>query len=120
MGWTVFRILFGVGMALVLFWSLVGVLLTGPVVVRPQRSDLELQPSAQRLREDVEKLCSEFTPRDYKHTENLDAAAEWIAAQFRDAGLAVRFQEYEVEGRRYRNVIALLKNHVRPNPAPKR
>jgi len=105
-GWTVFRIIFGVGMALVLCWSLVGVLLTGPVVVRTHRSNLEPHPSVQRLRETVETLCDEFTPRDYKHTENLDAAAEWIAAQFKDAGLAVHFQEYEVEGRRFRNVIA--------------
>lgn len=115
MGWTVFRIIFGVGMALVLCWSLLGILLTGPVVVRSQRSDLEPHPSAQRLREDVAKLCGEFTPRDYTHTENLDAAAEWIAAQFRDAGLAVRFQEYEVEGRRFRNVIAR-----RPGTDPRR
>lgn len=101
-----FRILFGVGVGLLLCWSLVGLLLTGPVVVRPQRSSIVPQPSAQRLREDVEKLCFDFTPRDFTHTENLDAAAEWIATEFREAGLAVRFQEYEVEGRRYRNVIA--------------
>jgi len=105
-GWTVFRILFGAGMAILLGWSLVGVLLTGPVVVRPQRLDIDAQPSSARIRATVEKLCGEFTPRDYTHTENLDAAAEWIAAEFRDAGLSVDFQEYEVEGRRFRNVIA--------------
>jgi Zn-dependent M28 family amino/carboxypeptidase len=105
-GWTVFRILFGAGMAVLLCWSLIGVMLTGPVVVRPQRSSLEVAPSPERMQATVEKLCEEFTPRDYTHTENLDAAAEWIAEEFRASGLAVQFQEYEVEGRRFRNVIA--------------
>jgi Zn-dependent M28 family amino/carboxypeptidase len=102
----VLRTVLGVGVILLLCWSLVGIVLTGPVVVRSPRFEFEPQPSPTRLRETVEKLCGEFSPRDHRHPENLDAAADWIAKQFNEAGLAVRFEEYSIGEIVYRNVIA--------------
>jgi Zn-dependent M28 family amino/carboxypeptidase len=55
----------------------------------------------------VERLCTEFTPRSYRHIENLDRAAAWIEEEFRAAGLEVLTQDYEVREDRYRNVIAV-------------
>lgn len=91
---------------LVFLGALLGILVTGPVVVRVSRFDMGLHPSPERLRASVEKICSELTPRSYRDIENLDRAADWIGSGFRDSGLEVEFQEYRVETGVYRNVIA--------------
>lgn len=106
MGWTAFRIIFGAVVAGLLGFSLLGILLTGPVAVRIPSFELDPEISPTRLRKTVEKLCFEFSPRSYRHPANLDAAADWIAEQFRMAGLEIEFQEYDVDGTRFRNVIA--------------
>jgi Zn-dependent M28 family amino/carboxypeptidase len=105
-GWTAFRILFGAVAAVLLIYALLGLLLTGPVAVRVPTFSLDPDVSSRRLRETVQRLCTDFSPRSYRHTENLDRAADWIAEQFRLAGLEVEFQAYDVEGRTFRNVIA--------------
>ena len=97
---------FYVTVGLVFVGSLLGIVLTGPVVVRVPRFDMGVHPSAERLRSSVEKLCSEFTPRSYRDVRNLDRAADWIAGRFRDSGLDVELQEYGIETAVYRNVIA--------------
>ena len=100
-----FRVVFVTVAAIVLFLCLLGILLTGPVVIRVPALDTGARPSTQRLKQAVEKLCTEFAPRDYLHVENLNATADWIAASFREAGLDVEIQEYELDEGRYRNVI---------------
>lgn len=101
-----FRILF-VTTAIVLFVGCaIAIMLTGPIVVQSKRVDLDMQVSAERLRRDVERICSEFTPRSYRHIETLDRAAAWIEQELRSAGLAVEVQEYRVGEGIYRNVIA--------------
>jgi hypothetical protein len=92
-----------VGVAFVV--SLLGILLTGPVVVRAPAIDLDVGADPARLRASVEKLCTDFAPRHWRRPQNLDRATEWIAAQFRNAGLEVEFQEYEARETRFRNVI---------------
>jgi len=101
------RILFAVGTGLVFLFCLLGIVVTGPVVVRPERLSLDIEASPRRLRESVQKLCSNWTPRDYRHVENLDLAAGWIADGFREAGLDVEVQEYRLREGLYRNVIGL-------------
>ncbi len=59
-----------------------------------------------RLRTAVETLCADFAPRDHAHPENLDRAADFIAARFEGAGWAVERQRYDVRGLGYQNVIA--------------
>jgi hypothetical protein len=100
------RIAFGVASALVLLVCLIGIMLSGPIVVPRAPVDWEVEVSADRLREAVQTLCTEFTPRDYRNRQNLDRAAEWIARQFRAAGLDVELQDYETTHGRYRNVVA--------------
>ncbi len=97
---------FFVTVGLVFIGSLLGILLTGPIVVRVPRFDMGVDPSSERLRRSVKKLCSEFTPRSYRDVQNLDRAAAWIAGQFRESELDVEIQEYEIETAVYRNVIA--------------
>jgi len=86
--------------------ALMGILVTGPVVVRVSPFDFEVQVSTDHLRDNLETLCDEFTPRDHRHVENLDRAANWIEERFRDADLDVEQQEYVAGSKTYRNVIA--------------
>ena len=58
-----------------------------------------------RLREHVETLSQRLYPRDFRHGDNLDRCAEYVAQQFRQAGGAVEFQPFTVGNRQYRNVI---------------
>ncbi len=91
---------FFVTVALVFAGALLGILLTGPVVVRVPRIDVGVEPSPERLRGSVQTLCTEFTPRSYRDVGNLDRAADWIAGRLRDAGLDVELQEYRIEAGR--------------------
>jgi hypothetical protein len=101
------RIVLGSAIVLVFAGSLVVILVTGPVVVRAPAIDLGgLRASRERLRADVERLCSEFTPRSYLDTEALDRAADWLAAELGTAGFEVALQAYPVDGRVYQNVVA--------------
>ena len=106
-GWPAILRMICVAIVTVVFlYCLLGILVTGPVVVRPGRLELDLAVSPQRLKSTVETLCRDFTPRDFEHTDNLDRAATWIEEQFRQAGLSVQIQEYTLTEGRYRNVIA--------------
>jgi hypothetical protein len=58
-----------------------------------------------RLREHVDALSKTFHPRDWETPANLDRCAEYIADHLRQAGAAVEFQDFTVEGNTYRNVI---------------
>jgi Zn-dependent M28 family amino/carboxypeptidase len=91
---------------LLLVYALLGMFFTGPVV-RVGSYRLEVDPSRERLRESVERLCNEFGPRSYAHAENLDRAAAWIADELRGAGLRVELQDYGIDQGRFRNVIGL-------------
>ncbi|WP_223754328.1 M28 family peptidase [Myxococcus sp. RHSTA-1-4] len=60
----------------------------------------------ERLRAHVRMLSETFHPRDYRHPENLERAADYIAGQLERAGGHVESQPFRVAGRDYRNVIA--------------
>ena len=97
---------FCVAVVLVLAYCLIGIVLTGPIVVRPPKLEFEVGVSPERMQQTVRLLCSDFAPRDYRHPENLDRAADWIAERFREMGLQVSFQDYEIHEGRFRNVVA--------------
>lgn len=80
------------------------IILTQPVFPTQTRSTLKIDPAA--LEHHVRTLSEDFHPRDFMHPENLDRAAAYIRAQFAKTKAQVREQEYEVNGRRYRNIIA--------------
>jgi len=93
---------------LTLLWSLTAIVLTGPILVRqPAELELpyELVTSPQRMQRDVEFLCGELSPRHHERRDNLDLAAEWIADEFRRAGIVVEYQDYDLADGRYRNVV---------------
>lgn len=104
---TILRGLVVAAVTLVFLGCLLAILITGPVVVRVQRTEPNVDPSPARLRADVSRLCEEFNPRGYRQTGNLDRAAEWIAGEFERAGLQVEFQDYVLPEGRYRNVVAV-------------
>lgn len=59
-----------------------------------------------RLYRDVQALTAIDPPRNYRHTDALDRAADYIFKEFRKCGCRVEFQEFQARGDGYRNVIA--------------
>ena len=47
-------------------------------------------------------------PRNYKNIDSLNRVADYIKNRFETIGLEVEFQEFEVDGNIYKNVIATL------------
>lgn len=69
------------------------------------------RPTEQRIPEDrllghVSMLSEKLVPRDHWHIHNLDQCADYIADHFKRAGAVVAMQEFDVNGRGYKNVIA--------------
>jgi Zn-dependent M28 family amino/carboxypeptidase len=83
---------------------LAGCLVAQPTFRRNRASALRVD--GDRLRAHVAMLSERCHPRDWTRVDNLDRCAEYIAGHFTNAGAKVEFQSYEVEGRRYSNVIA--------------
>lgn len=61
---------------------------------------------AQRLRSDVTKLSTEFSPRDHQNVANLDLTAAWIRSELEPTGARLEEQTWQVDGKEYRNVLA--------------
>lgn len=61
---------------------------------------------AARLQAHVQRLSVDHYPRHYDHAAQLDAAADYIAAQWRALGVSVSEQTFAVEGIRFRNLTA--------------
>jgi hypothetical protein len=104
------RIALGVAIGVVFLYCLLGILVTGPVVVRPGEVAIDAGASPERLRASVAKLCGELSPRSFRHVENLDLAADWIAQEFDRAGLEVELQDYQLRDGRFRNVIGVRRS----------
>jgi peptidase M28-like protein len=102
---TAIRWVFFVVVAALFLGSLAAIGITGPVVVHAPKLDVQIDPSPERLRHDVERLSVELAPRDAAHGANLDHAADWIAEELRRAGLEVELQAYEARGTTYKNVV---------------
>jgi Zn-dependent M28 family amino/carboxypeptidase len=58
------------------------------------------------LKNHVVKLSEDLAPRNYKHSENLDQVAEYIANSFRLSGAHVADQSFELQRVVFKNVIA--------------
>jgi hypothetical protein len=112
--WSLLRALVVAALVLVFLFCLLAIVVTSPVVVRGTETDREMQVSVERLRRDVARLCTDFTPRSYRDRQHLERAAAWIAEELRAAGLRVEYQEYELREGSYRNVIG-LREGARPD-----
>lgn len=88
----------------------VGVLLAIAQITQPTlrrtKSSAEIPADADRLQADVRKLSEDFVPRDFRHPENLDAAAAWIDEELQAAGGTVTRQHWTVHGVDFQNVVA--------------
>lgn len=63
---------------------------------------------AKTLERHVRFLSEDVMPRDFRHRQNLDRAADYIRNAFGSAGADVSEQSYDVRGMTFRNVIARL------------
>jgi len=99
------RILF----ALAIIVSLI-VVVVAIVIRQPSTRSLSYpkgpRSSADLLRRHVEFFTTAVRPRGADQPENLDRAAAYIGARFREAGAQVSEQTFTDRGRTYRNVIA--------------
>jgi hypothetical protein len=77
---------------------------TQPNVRAIPSPDVVFDPAA--LERHVRHLSGALHPRRHDHPTQLDAAADYILAQFEMAGAQTRVQGYDVGGRAYRNLIA--------------
>jgi len=109
------RLAIGGTILLIFAGTLLGILVTGPVVVPQARLTIDFEPSEARLRTDVRRLCEGFQPRD--SVDVLHAASNWIASEFLKAGLEVEFQQFEIEGQIYRNVMGVRRGTLESAPA---
>ena len=62
--------------------------------------------AAGRLRNHVVALSQTFHPRDWRHVDNLNRCADYIAGQLTLSGATVESQPFTAQGLQYRNVIA--------------
>jgi Zn-dependent M28 family amino/carboxypeptidase len=100
------RLGYYVAVALLFVGAMLGMFITGPVVIRVPGLDLQVEPSAERLRSTVERLCDDFFPRSHDRPDNLDRVATWVAGEFDAAGLEVEIQQYAAGPKEnFRNVI---------------
>ena len=93
------RVLGTVGIVVFMVWILVA----QPSCRHNNTSRTRADPM--KLREHVAALSQRFFPRDWRHKDNLDRCADYIAQHFRQAGATVEFQTFAVGKKEYRNVI---------------
>jgi hypothetical protein len=90
--------------AVAIIVTLAGCLMSQPTMRKNQRSTVAVSP--ERLRSHVTTISETFYPRSWIHETNLNKCADYISANFTNAGAAVQSQPVVVSGREYRNVIA--------------
>lgn len=77
-----------------------------PLLMSPQKVEVGIEVNPAQLRNDVEYMVSAFVPRDAYYPQNLRAMAKYLEERFTKAGASVTLQKYDVDDRKYYNVIA--------------
>lgn len=85
-----------------------------PAVSPAVELSAEEAEAAKRLEGDVRRLAGEIGERNMWHFERLEQAAKYIEYELRTAGWAVGAQEYELQGRRPRNIVAEIAGSESP------
>ena len=62
----------------------------------------------ERLKTHTRVFSEDLVPRDWRHLENLNRAADYIRSQLAAAGGRTEDQAYQMGGQTYRNVIAVF------------
>jgi hypothetical protein len=88
-----------------LFFSLAMLAMT-PSEGKNRTGGREIPVERERLLQHVKALTDISPPRNYLNTPSLDKAARYIEETFAKSGGRLEIQEFTVEGRAYRNVIA--------------
>lgn len=65
-----------------------------------------MRANRERLYKDVEILTAIQPPRNYINMESLERASAYIHCELNALGMNAEYQEFDVDGRQYRNVIA--------------
>ena len=90
-----------------LIWCAVGAgvaLVVQPLVRPVPAQPLQVDPA--RLEAHVKKLSVELYPRSADQFDKLEQAAQYVLAEFKASGAMVTVQEVQVQGSRYKNIIA--------------
>lgn len=98
------RLLLVVGLALVLGAAGLAALVMQPFVAPRESAAPAVDP--ERLKAHVQRLSVDLYPRSFDHEVQLEAAAQYILAEFEAAGAIVSVQDAVVEEATYKNVIA--------------
>jgi hypothetical protein len=86
----------------------VTVWLAQPLIFKPVRVEAGAAVDPGRLEAHVRKISTEFYPRNYQNTANLDKTASYIKSEFETAGGKVSEYSYVVNQLEYRNVSLLI------------
>lgn len=101
---TKFIIFFGIILLLI---AILVCFITNPLFPESKLIKSSMFANKDRMYQDVEFLTTLTPARNYKNLVSLNAAADYIKNEFEKLEDArVSFQEYQVEGRTYKNVIA--------------
>lgn len=95
-------------MAILSVLSLMALFFFGNKIVEKSKKPLKylLPVSQDRLYKDVEALVNVHPARNYKNLASLNQVADYISEQFKLMGADFEFQEYQVNGETYKNVLA--------------
>ena len=86
--------------------AVTGLYLTQPAPIPRAKAPDGSAADAGRLRDHVEKLSGEFSPRSFDRPDNLGLAADYIRCEFARSSARVSDQAVAFENHSYRNVIA--------------
>ncbi len=78
----------------------------GLLLLLGSQTPAALAESQRYLKKHVKALTDIAPPRNYFYVESLDKAAAYIGDYFKSLGLQTEYQEFNVEGRVYKNVRA--------------
>jgi len=90
--------------AFISFLCLLTFLIVNPIIF-PSSVKVSIPVNSDRLYQDVEYLSTISPARNYLNTESLNQSADYIYRELEKAGCQMERQFYEVEGRKYQNII---------------
>ena len=88
-------------------------IVTTPVCIKSAQESFEAS-NEDSLRAHVEFLCNTPEFRNFRNLESLNLAAEYIFNVFSQYADSVYYQEFEVAGTTYRNVVATIEAGTEP------
>ena len=93
---------------LILIFSIMGLTMRGWRPSKPYTVTLsqEEKITAKNIEAIVTHIAGSFGARNYVYYEQLNKTADFIIQTFQDLGYTVKVMLYEMEGRRFRNIIA--------------